>query len=73
MTRLELGTLAGMVNGLIMNQHEINGLSGALTVVLPLIGGEEYEGGVVVLARLPDIKNKACSPKEDREMSKGGC
>lgn len=73
MTRIELGNLGGMTNGLMANQSEINGINGALTIVLPLLGGDDFEGGVVVTARLPDIKNKVCSPKEDRDMNVGGC
>jgi hypothetical protein len=72
-TRVIFDRIGGMVNGMFANQNEINGVNGALTIVLPLAGGEEFEGGVVVTERLPDIRNVACQPKENRDMKKGGC
>lgn len=72
-TRVVVDQIGGMVNGIFANQNEINGVNGALTIVLPLAGGEEFEGGVVVTERLPDIRNVACQPKEKRDMRKRGC
>jgi hypothetical protein len=72
-TRIDTSGVAGMVGSLMSNQDEINGAHGVLAIVLPLIGGDEFSGGVVVTARLPNIKNKVCAPKEDRDMTTGGC
>ena len=54
-TRILFDGVGGMTNGMYANQNEINGVNGALTVVLPLAGGQEFEGGVVVTDRLPNI------------------
>lgn len=72
-TRVVFDGVGGHVNAMYANQNEINGVNGALTIVLPLAGGQEFEGGVVVTDRLPNILNVACEPKENRDMKKGGC
>lgn len=70
-TRFNLSNLNGYVNAVLPGQLEINGLGGQLTIILPLIGGEDFEGGAIPLANLPEIKNRACSPREDNEMTAG--
>jgi hypothetical protein len=72
-TKFSMNALTGAVDEDLVDFMEINGVGGAITIVLPLAGGDEFTGGVVVTDRLPDIKNVACEPKEYRDMGDCEC
>lgn len=72
-TRFSFANVSGYVNAIMPGQMEVNGVNGQLTIILPLIGGEDFEGGAIPLANLPEIKNRVCSPRENNDMTAGEC
>jgi hypothetical protein len=72
-TRITLGIMGGTLGMTLLNSQELNGANGTLNIILPVMGGTDYEGGVVVMANLPEIKNKVCEPYEEKDMGVGGC